>query len=189
MQERSRKDGIQLQLGGWNATEVSLLEHKLAIAVLESVKPRQKRQSQEIVAQGIVGQHQRGDIAKFQAADLDYIEPGRRRSDRSVGGLYLGDKCIARRMNTEPGRVARGQRNDRRASIDHKVDARPLMRPSTSKWPWALGAITTDRALHPRRRQWPTRAGALAVPLARAQGRRWKDTEELERRRQAQQRQ
>ena len=59
MQERSQKDGNQLQLGGWNATEVSLLEHKLAIAVLEWVNRDRNDSPQEIVAQGIVGQHQR----------------------------------------------------------------------------------------------------------------------------------
>jgi hypothetical protein len=48
---------------------------------------------------------------------------GGRGADRAVRGLHLSDKSIARRANTEPGGVARGQRDDRRPGIDDKVDA------------------------------------------------------------------
>ena len=133
MQDGSQKDGSSLRLGGWNATEGLLLKQKLAI----------------------IRQHQRGDIAKFQAADLDHVEPGGRRSDGSVGGLYVGDKCIARRVDAEPGDVACRQRHDRRASIDHKVDAAAI--DSAIDVKMALGvAIATERGRAP-----PTGAGTV----------------------------
>jgi hypothetical protein len=123
MQDGSQKDGSSLRLGGWNATEGLLLEQKFAIAVFESMKSRQVGKPEQIVAQRIIRQHERGDVAKFQAADLDHIKPGGRRSDRSVGGLHLSDKRVARWMNTEPRGVARRQGNDRRTRIDHEGDA------------------------------------------------------------------
>ena len=162
----------------------SLLEHELAVAVFEAVKPRQKLQPQEIVPQGVVRQHQRGDIAKLQAADFHHIEPGRRCSDRGVGGLHLSDKSIARRANTETGGVARSQRNDRRASIDDKVDAAAIDTAIDVKM--ALGVARNDdqsraRILGRGRRRPPR--------LRRRGGRRWKDTGGLECRRQARERQ
>lgn len=133
MQDGSQKDGSSLRLGGWNATEGLLLKQKLAI----------------------IRQHQRGDIAKFQAADLDHVEPGGRRSDRYIGGLHLSDKRVARWMNTEPRGVACSQRDDRRASIDHKVDAAAIDPAIDVKM--ALGvAIATERGRAP-----PTGAGTV----------------------------
>ena len=152
MQERvGRRTGVHSGLAGANATEGLLLKQKLAI----------------------IRQHQRGDVAKFQAADLDHIEPGGRGSDRSVGGFHLGDKRVARRMNTEPRGVACSQRDDRRASIDHKVDAAAIDPAIDVKMALGVARNTTDAGGRRLREPEPwcafRAAGAGAGPT-------WKDS-------------
>jgi len=78
-----------------------LLEHELAIAVFEAVKAGQERQPKQIVAQGLVWQHQGGDVANFQAADFHYIEPGGGGPHRAICGPDLGDKRILRRVDAK----------------------------------------------------------------------------------------
>ena len=72
------------------------------------------------------GSTKRGDIADDEVADLDFIEPDRRGADGAVRGLDLGDEFALRRMNAEPGRIACGERDHRRAGIDHEAELAAL---------------------------------------------------------------
>ena len=103
-----------------------LLEHEPAGAVLETPQPRQERQPEQIVAERLVRHHQRGDIADDEVADLDFIEPDRRGAHDAVGSLDLGDEFALRRVDTKAPRIACGERDHRRAGINHEAELAAL---------------------------------------------------------------
>src|SRR6266516_5518024 len=92
---------------GWR--RASVLEQEPAVAIFEAMQAGEEREPEQVLAQRLVGKHDRRDVAQHQAADLHPAEPHRRAAHRAVGGLELRDIIARRGMKVQARRIALGQ--------------------------------------------------------------------------------
>src|SRR4029077_169223 len=82
-----------------------LLEHQASVAMLPA-HAREERHAEQVLAERLVGQHERLDVAYRERADVDAVELDWRRAHDAVGGRDARRVLALRRMDAEPRGVA-----------------------------------------------------------------------------------